>query len=248
MDPNKLTKILSNAGSRNQIFGRPGTMNFTVEWQLEHLGLDKQKVAKLKGEKVLDLGCGVGTLVNYLITKGVLAEGISPDAPRGKNFIGQKVESIYPSKGSIPREEEHYDRVFANAVNALTLAFSSQREAAREQGRVHAGGNLVYLRNLDTYLMEIGIEGYSIMMEALRVLKKGGKFICSPFMDKLQMYMGPELSKGNYKIEKEPIALVSRLVESAKKKSWNKKNHGIFWLWWFKRNYPKFLKIQNDYP
>lgn len=215
----ELVDMLSDPDSRDALFGKPGTLNFPIGWQVAQLGLDDKKLEDFKNKKILDLGCGNGNLVKYLIKKGIKAEGISPEAPEGDYFMRQKVKSVHPLKGSIPRKDENYNIVLANSINTLTLAFSSYREALRKQTMSRFKGDLGSLKRLDADLKKMDVEAHMMMLETLRVLKKGGRFICSPYLDKLQEHMSFEFSKGNYRIEKEPIEFVLQMEEMMKKES-----------------------------
>src|SRR4030042_6967834 len=111
MNRQQFYEALGDGDVRNALFGKPGTAHFPVVWQLARLGLDEERIKKMEDKNVLDLGCGNGELVKFLIKKRIKAEGISPDAPEGDGFMRQKVKSIYPLEGSIPREDEFYDIV-----------------------------------------------------------------------------------------------------------------------------------------
>lgn len=174
MDKQQFYDALGNVDVRNALFGMPGTMQFPVIWQLARLGLDKEKVREIKGKTALDFGCGSGGLVKFLVKNGIKAEGIDPDAPEGDNFMRQKVESIYPLEGSIPREEEVYDVVLSNSNNVFCLAFSNRIETSRRMAIVRGMRDLTYLNEFDENIRYMEVEAHLMMMEALRVLKKGG--------------------------------------------------------------------------
>jgi len=209
----ELVRILSSHDARNALFGMPGTRHFPVEWQLVHLGLDKGKIKEMQGKNVLDLGCGNGDLVKYLIEQEIKAEGISPEAPEGDYFMRQKVTSIHPHKGSIPRPDESYDVVLSNSNNVLCMAFSSHAEAERKTAIEYFLGNPRGLAKFNKEVQSMGVEAHLMMMEILRVMKRKGEFICSPYLDKLQEKMAFELSNSNYKIVKEPNEFALALEE-----------------------------------
>ncbi|MEK6898547.1 MAG: methionine biosynthesis protein MetW [Nanoarchaeota archaeon] len=74
-------------------------LNVPLEYQLAVLGINNKVIASLQGKQVMDVGCGNGSLVNYLISQGIHARGIDSKAPEGPQFtrrwvIGQVAEEF----------------------------------------------------------------------------------------------------------------------------------------------------------
>lgn len=172
-------------------------------WQLACLGLEEEDILKLRGRKTLDLCCGNGNLVDYFIQREILAEGLDPIAPKTKRFMKQRLVSISPYAGSIPREDESYDLVIANSPTPILTKFSDHGQALRNKAINLTIFNPVGSKRIQETIASAEIEGPAMILEALRVLKKGGKFICFNYLNKLEQELGPQLSQG-YTIEKQP--------------------------------------------
>ena len=197
--------ILSSESVRNQLYGRPGTVQFDLEWQLKQLGINNVK--KLAGLKVLDIGCGIGTLVNFLAGKGVDAQGIDEAAPEGERFIRQNVTELYPTEGCIPRETERYDIVYINSLNPLTIGFSTHRHADRKKLLLQHGDTAENRRMIDQGEENMYNIGTKIISEGLRVIKKGGQLVTSPYLDEIEEC---PVDWDGYRIEKQPMKWIQK--------------------------------------
>lgn len=195
--------LIEDPAGRDFIFGTPKTKQLPIKWQLARLGLGEDKLWDLRRKKLLDFGCGNGELVKFLVNEGIYAEGIDPGAPEGEMFMQQKVEASYPGKGSIPRENESYDTIVCNSNNILCLAFSNHRKAFERMNRSLDNSGRRPSQDISKRIKSIEKEGEIIMLEVLRALKRGGEFICSPYLDTLKDKMGYEISGEKYRIKKE---------------------------------------------
>ena len=77
-------------------------------------------------KKVLDIGCGLGFLIEYLRGLGIDAEGIDQDAPNKTYIIQQNCFSIHPDPGSIPRKDYTYDYILSHGVTPPILDLDSE--------------------------------------------------------------------------------------------------------------------------
>jgi hypothetical protein len=111
------------------------------------------------------LGCGdKAHLVRALRKKGVDAEGIDPYAPKGREFMKQKVFGVYPSSGGIPREDDSYTWAFAHSFKPFYLGLAKDCGEDREK-------------------KDLEMEASFAFWEVLRVLKSGGKMIVHPAIE-----------------------------------------------------------------
>lgn len=161
-----------------------GEYNYNSELQLLELGLEEADIQEMIGRKVLDLGCGLGNLTEFLRQRGIDAEGIDAEAPSKSYFMRRKIGS--KTEGTIPREECYYDLILAHGFTPLGLAFSS------------AGGGYQ-----DFPIVKQ--EGEAVLSEALRVLKKGGRMIAVPQLDLLDVNRLTSIRTGNYRIKKRDV-------------------------------------------
>jgi len=182
--------------------GRPGYRFFPLKRQLFSLGLFREDVDLLAKThaRVLDLGCGNGSLVNYLCEQGINAEGIGSTAPIGERFMRQDITAVHPAKGCIPRKTENYDFVFIHSIPRLNVAFSSFLDHRLDDAVIMLG---VTPRMVNAVVNSEFLESYMLMCEGLRVLKSGGTLISSPALNKLEEKMHFELD-GKYTVEHRP--------------------------------------------
>jgi len=188
------------------LFGIPGTMQHPLEVQRDRLGLDDEEVRKLKAGSLLDVGCGGGELVYFLRAQGVEAEGIDPKAPGGEFFMRQSITAEYPWEGSVMRPDGSYDVIVAHTSNQLANAFSTQMHASRKVYERLSEKTPLGRLLMDAY--DLGKEdsyktGCAIISEVMRLLKKGGRFIFSSYLDLLEEKLGNKLE--GFRIEKQPI-------------------------------------------
>ncbi len=147
------------------------TVNFSVAFQRESLGLDSGLIESLKGKRVLDLGCGsTANFVNYLRHYGIEAEGIDVSVPHSSYLVNQK---ICPRK--IPREDETYDLIIAHSFSPF------------EMGLTPFGSFKKKIESL-TGAISFDFEDPAkvarfILEDALRVLRRGGKLVTRPAID-----------------------------------------------------------------
>jgi len=195
-------RLLSDPDARKLLLGKPGTINLPVDFQLGMMGVSGQDLDGLRGKKALDLGCGNGKLVRYLSDRGISAEGLAPDAPMEGPYMRQKVSSVHPLAGCIPRDDESYDVVFANSFPPFSMAFCSYRDAS-VAGSIDSRTAFLGagIDKVEGELRDYGVSGHLAMIEALRVTKQGGRVVCSPMLDLLEGKMAFEFSQGNYRVE-----------------------------------------------
>ena len=181
------------------------TANFQVllEFQMPLLGLDHKTIKNLRGKTGLDIGCGKGFLVEELRKKGILFEGIDPEAPQDKPyFICQQITSVHPFEGSIPREDNFYDVVTAFQCNDLNRGFTlggvvrTAIEAARNGGQ-------------DEWHTIRYKHAQSALYEAIRVVKPEGRVIIYPCLVRLEETIGPLLRMQRISISREFTNLIT---------------------------------------
>lgn len=148
---------------------QPGKVEYPMKIQLDNLNLNKSKIRVLEGKKVLIPACGCdGKLVEYLRERDVIAEGIDPTLERETDYLIRKGIAVgYSGNGSIPREKEHYDAIYAHAFAQISYPFSGLKVRQDMWGTP--------------------LEGSLILMELLRVLKKGGQIVSYPGMPNLSI-------------------------------------------------------------
>lgn len=186
----------------DMFFGKTGQVNFPANMQMPNLGITQAFIerTKISNRKILDLACGKkANLVYYLRDKRVEAEGIDPVLELHEDFlIKQAVTSIYPNQGSIPRQDEYYNYVFAHQAYPITIGLTSTREYAR----------------LGKEVIERLVRQSPIMLfEALRVLAKGGSFVCWPGLNRLEGLEQEIITKG-YRISQQESGFLGRFREA----------------------------------
>jgi len=199
----KLERVLRSEqfSDERELEASEGIICYSAGWQMAMLGLEDEDIEKLRGKKVLDVGCGrEANLVRYLREKGIEAEGIDSKAPAGDWFIRQNVTNEYPWEGSIMRGNNEYDLVISNCVNILADTFSSHQVAVTVP---------LWREVEDTKKM-----ARSILSEMIRVVKPGCKVLMSPFLDKLDEQAMEKL-KGS-RIEKVELEFIKELEQALK--------------------------------
>ena len=199
----EIIQAMSNPELRTMLFGEPGQGNFPVELQLSCLGLSIEELQRLRGKRVLDIGCGKGELVYFLNDVGIDAEGIDSRAPEDRVFIRQKVTGIAPMPGSIPRDNSSYDLVIAHSNPILEYAFTSYKDIIRA-GKARGVG---FGSDVDVDLREASVNGTFFMLEALRVMTPRGRFVCYPGLNKLEETLGYTLNREGFVYEHKPVGV-----------------------------------------
>jgi hypothetical protein len=181
--------------------------NETVEYQfplgnlLFFLGLEK-KLIELKGKKVLDVGCGADArLVYFLRSVGVNAGGIDPCVTDKKPFlIRRRISRLAQDSRNIPRPDGFYDLVVSHSVPPLMVALTSNAEKYLIEVMEK---NSKDFEKAFARVENSAIEATTIVVEAMRVLKGEGRYICYPGLDKIHEVMGQLTSP--YNIINEPV-------------------------------------------
>jgi SAM-dependent methyltransferase len=168
-----------------------------VIYQLSILNI-KSLIDENSGEyRGLDIGCGDGSLVEYLRKKGIDFEGMDASAPGEKYFIKQNVHGIHPMHGCIPRPDETYDLVvgFQNAtINSGFLSLDDIEYLSRH----------LYDDVKETHVNSV-MNAQFIILETLRILKRGGRGIFYPEIERLEEIMGLALKAQDVSIYTEDI-------------------------------------------
>ena len=148
--------------------GRPsGSRLFPVPVQIENLGLEKL-LDKLKGKRILDIGCGdKPKLVYYLHSLGIEADGIDSEVKIMAPFLMLQTVN---SSNTIPKPNEYYDLVVAHSVSPLRIGFTTLR----------------YKEKFDFSIEVAQEEAVAIIHEAMRVLKRAGRFVVWPSLDLIE--------------------------------------------------------------
>jgi SAM-dependent methyltransferase len=123
------------------------------------------------GERILDVGCGEGTLTRKIMARGADVLGID-DSPEMVRFAREKgVDAVLMDAADMPFAAE-FDAAFSNAVlhwvlekeQAARAIFRALKPGGRFAGEMGGEGNLAALREaLDT---ELVIRGYVPPVEA----------------------------------------------------------------------------------
>ncbi|VVB79200.1 Uncharacterised protein [uncultured archaeon] len=147
---------------------KPGEKTFPVSVQVACLGLD---TFPIRGLHTLDVGCGDGRLLEYLLSEGAIAEGIGPlNGVRHEHIIPNLIYNVAPHSGSIPRPNETYDLSLAHNVVPVRRAFCSLYNE---------------IKSSDPETPSLVQKGGIILLEVHRVLRKGGRFVVFPQLDEL---------------------------------------------------------------
>lgn len=141
--------------------GEPGFKLFPLKCQLDVLGFNEETVSRLRGERVLDVACGDGRLVEYLRQRGVEAGGMDARAPDAEHYIRRNITGIHPMSGSIPRPDEHYRLVVCHSA-LPNFVFNHKNDGSSSP------------------FTEENMRAQFMMLESLRVLRNGGRFVTSP--------------------------------------------------------------------
>jgi SAM-dependent methyltransferase len=123
------------------------------------------------GERILDVGCGEGTLTRKIMARGAEVLGVD-DSPEMVRFAREKgVDAVLMDAADMPFVAE-FDAAFSNAVlhwvlekeQAARAIFRSLKARGRFAGEMGGEGNLAAMREaLDT---ELVIRGYVPPTEA----------------------------------------------------------------------------------
>jgi hypothetical protein len=163
------------------------TRDVPVEYQLNLLGIDEKRLRYLykNKSKGFDIGCGDGSLVEFMNSQGIPFEGIDIRAPNKPYFIRQLITRLN-GFGGIPRKDNSYDIVTAFQNTSINSALLEESELK----------DLLEMDLDESHrqrLNDISIHGQSIIYEGARIIKPGGRFVIYPFVDKLDEVMGPML-------------------------------------------------------
>jgi SAM-dependent methyltransferase len=177
--------------------------NVPYKYQLMIFDLTQREIKRMKSWKYhcLDIGCGNGSLVEYLRNEGLDCEGVDKTAPKRPHFINHHITGIN-GNGGIPRPDNTYDLVLAFQNSCLNYAFQSNsyfREDIEdlEQQR---------LSPEDKKLVTIALmNAQQIIYEGARVLRPGGRFMIYPSLPKLEEVMGPMLRIAGYQHHNERV-------------------------------------------
>lgn len=146
----------------------------------------------------MDIGCGKNAyLVRYLRSKGIEAEGIDPTIIDYEKFLISRVVGL-PS--SIPRENHSYDLVVTNSNPIFYLGLSSYRDLERKI----AEENHEDPSEVNGRINRALVDSHLVILEAMRVLKRNGKFIIWPDADMIGD-LGNLLEREGYKSEREKL-------------------------------------------
>jgi SAM-dependent methyltransferase len=177
---------------------RNANLQVPVEFQLALLGLNEETIKNLQGKTGLDIACGNGFLVEDLISKGILFEGIDFQAPKDKPyFIPQNITNVSPLIGSIPRDDNSYDIVTAFQCWSLNRGFT--------MGGVVRTAIETEENEGDDWHTTRYQHAQSTIYEATRVVKPGGKVIAYPALTRIEKIMGPFLHMQGINIYTEPV-------------------------------------------
>lgn len=188
MDKEKIRELLEKGAD----------LQVPVEFQLALLGLNEETIKNLQGKTGLDIACGNGSLVEDLIDKGILFEGIDLQAPEKPYFIRQNITNVSPLIGSIPRDDDSYDIVTAFQCWDLNRGFTMPgvfRTAVETEGEG---------ANDDRYTARYQ-HAQSTVYEATRVAKPGCKVVAYPALTRLEETIGPLLRMQGISFHTEPI-------------------------------------------
>lgn len=166
--------------------------------QIPLLGLTPEVIAQLKGKRVLDFGCGIGSLVRKLRKEGVLAEGIDPRAPNREHFYRIHVEGVGRKRG-IPVEDGRYNTIVSFQNPTLNIAFTGLRDTWLDglSGVLLDAGK----SELDKTL---GDASYAVS-EIGRTLARRGRAIIYPAARTIEQYAGHLLRLDGLEVEHEQI-------------------------------------------
>lgn len=188
-----IRQILKKIFGTEKISG--GYKQAPLKFQLGILGLDQKKIRSLEGKKVLDIGCGNGTLVKHLRSQGVEAEGIDEHAPKENYFIRQRIKGIHSMHDAIPRKDSTYDMIIAFQNSALNIAFTDTRESWLDIYRNEAESE----EELQKFLGEVCQEGQYILTETGRILKPQASATIYPAITRANNIMRMVLQKDDLK-------------------------------------------------
>jgi SAM-dependent methyltransferase len=123
------------------------------------------------GERILDVGCGEGTLTRKIMARGAVVLGVD-DSPEMVRFAREKgVDAVLMDAADMPFVAE-FDAAFSNAAlhwvlekeQAARAIFRALKPGGRFAGEMGGEGNLAAMREaLDT---ELVIRGYVPPVEA----------------------------------------------------------------------------------
>ena len=174
-------------------------LNVPVIYQLPLLGIDSELVDLLKGQRVLDIGCGSGLLVDELRLRGIEAQGIDSRAPSGTHFMRQNVTS---GKGvPVPNSCYAFITSFQNvALNDGLGAIQNPAEIP------FFSYECISLKRFRKYQEEKAREAKFIVAEIGRTLLPLGRASIYPPLLKIERYAGSLLCELGLKVTHEPIA------------------------------------------
>jgi SAM-dependent methyltransferase len=178
--------------------------NVPYKYQLTIFDLTQREIKRMKSWKYhcLDIGCGNGSLVEYLRSEGLDCEGVDKTAPKRPHFINHHITGIN-GNGGIPRTDNTFDLVLAFQNSCLNYAFQSNSyfrediEDLQQQRLSPEDKNLVAQELMDAQ---------HIIYEGARVLRPGGRFMIYPNLPRLEEVMGPMLKIAGIEFHSESVS------------------------------------------
>ncbi len=172
-----------------------------VDIQCSLLGLGPQLIDGLRGEKVLDVGCGKeGALVSYLRSKGVEAEGLDLEAPEGHaHFIKARVKVPGELEG-IPRPDGHYSLMvsFQNTLFNDSFGIDATPSVSALLGEPN--------EQEKAYLLASRREAALLVGEMSRTLRPEGRIVVFPYLFGLVNVLGPSLRELQLVLDKQRVS------------------------------------------
>ena len=181
-----------------------GHHQFPVETQLKILGLDSKKLEKLRksNAKVLDFGCGNGSLVYHLRDNGINAEGLDPHAPNESFFIRQEISTKEPYNEILKLDSE-YDLITGFQNPTLTSALRYTLKEIVEEGDGCRCNRCV--KEAKEFYKKHNDMAKNIVKEMGRVLKPNGQAIIFPFWSDISYSVKKTMKESGFEYAQERV-------------------------------------------